>query len=63
MGRPKGVRNKTPRAVPRHQVQIRLSDAEHDTMQIAAQDHGMTFGSWARMVLRAASGLEPGRSS
>ena len=58
MARPIGSKNK-PRPRPvRKQYQIRLTKDEHMIQEETAYRAGLTWGEWARHVLRKACGLD-----
>ena len=56
MARPLGSKNKTTK-LRRTQHTIRLAIAERAVMEVAAGRLGLTWGEWARQVLRQAAGL------
>jgi hypothetical protein len=56
MGRIAGAKNKI-EAIRRKPVQIRLSEDELAAMREVAQQHGLEFGTWARVILRQAAGI------
>ena len=56
MARPPGSKSKTRRPT-RLQYQIRLTAGEHAAQTAHAESMGLTWGEWARHVLRQGCGL------